>query len=98
MQPLRGEVEALAAFHDNASVLFCYSEPRSESPTVDEVRYGLLDEGLLEELAPEGDPSFYFCGPDAFMGRALSLLQSRGVPSERIHYEFFGPLQALEAA
>ena len=50
------------------------------------------------ELAPEGDPSFYFCGPDAFMGRALSLLHRRGVSSERIHYEFFGPLQALQAA
>ena len=46
---------------------------------------------------PVADADFYFCGPKGFM-RMLALgLRAIDVPEQRIHFEFFGPAQALYA-
>lgn len=50
----------------------------------------------LQRWLPSGhDYDVYFLGPKPFMGLIQRLLVSRGVPSERRHYEFFGPAEAL---
>jgi nitric oxide dioxygenase len=94
VQPLRSELQALSEAHPSMVLHTRYSdltERRDEGCST-----GLLDDALLDTLLPEGEPIFYFCGPEPFMKLTHSLLARRGVPEERIAYEFFGPLQALE--
>ncbi|GAA1823123.1 NO-inducible flavohemoprotein [Planosporangium flavigriseum] len=53
-------------------------------------------EWLKGELAVV-DLDFYFCGPEGFMRMLAIGLRALDVPDERIHFEFFGPAEALYA-
>jgi nitric oxide dioxygenase len=94
----REEVAALAAQRTNIRTLTLYSEP--EPGDVEEGRcdrVGFLDIEELKREFPEGEPDFYFCGPPAFMTGVHRDLKRLGVEASRLHFEFFGPLQELEA-
>ncbi|MEO1191705.1 MAG: pyridoxamine 5'-phosphate oxidase family protein [Pseudomonadota bacterium] len=53
---------------------------------------GRLDTALLGELLPNpGEADYLLCGPLAFMAETTGLLETLGVPAERIHGETFGP-------
>lgn len=52
----------------------------------------------LDWLAAHTDLStaeFYVCGPLSFLRTFVPGLAKRGVPPERLHYEFFGPVEDL---
>ena len=49
-------------------------------------------------LPAERDLDVYLLGPRAFMQSCYASLRALGVAAERIRYEFFGPLEALEEA
>jgi len=34
---------------------------------------------------------YYLCGPEPMLRHVHALLSRRGVPMDRVHYEFFGP-------
>ena len=57
---------------------------------------GLIDEALLDALTVDG-AHYYLCGPEPMLRHVHALLSRRGVPMERVHYEFFGPAAALAA-
>ncbi len=56
---------------------------------------GFIDVSLLGKFVSPGDTEFYFCGPKPFMAGLLRGLNELKVDASRIHYEFFGPKQAL---
>ena len=45
----------------------------------------------LTDVDLPADATVFMCGPLPFMRAARATLVARGIPSERIHYEVFGP-------
>jgi nitric oxide dioxygenase len=74
-----------------------------EFPTQDDVRGQDYDEpgritmDWLKRTVPVAEADFYFCGPKGFMRMLAIGLRALDVPDERIHFEFFGPAEALYA-
>src|SRR3546814_15651846 len=75
-----------------------------QTPLADEVegrdydRAGIISDEWLAANTPVADADYYICGPRPFLRHAVSTLSLAGVPSDRIHYEFFGPAAELLAA
>lgn len=59
---------------------------------------GYITVDWLAENTPIAEADFYLCGPRPFLAAFVSGLAKAGVPQDRIHYEFFGPADELEAA
>jgi len=59
---------------------------------------GLITDDWLLANTPVDVADYYLCGPRPFLRAAVSALSLHGVPSDRIHYEFFGPADELLAA
>lgn len=57
---------------------------------------GVVDLPFLQELLPDNDAEFFFCGPQPMMAAVHLALKEWGVPDARLHFEFFGPKQVLE--
>lgn len=53
---------------------------------------GRINREVLSDL-PCGDAHFYVCGPKSFMKSVLWDLRTLGVSADRIHFEFFGPME-----
>ena len=97
VQAFRASLERLAEKHSNFNVHFRYSDPAR--PGVERPGHsstGLVDAALLESLLPGRNADTYFCGPQPFMVGIYQQLLSWGLPPARLHFEFFGPRQALE--
>ena len=94
----RDFVRELAARHPNLAVHYRYNEATEEDRTM---RWhdseGLIDAELLEEMLPERDADYYFCGPKPFMVSIYHNLLKWGLPGSQVHFEFFGPRQELES-
>lgn len=92
----RERVEEIARRHPNVRAVFVYDEPREgDRPHAT----GRVTRELLEQALPaDRDADLYFVGPKPFMQLVLALGLSVGVPRERLHWEFFGPLESLEEA
>lgn len=87
----------LAATHPNLKVHFRYSEATDEdrvNATHDSE--GFIDAELLENLVPNRDADYFFCGPKPFMVGIYHNLLKWGIPASQVHFEFFGPRQELE--
>ena len=61
-------------------------------------RAGIITDEWLIASTPVAEADYYICGPRPFLRAAVSALSLAGVPSDRIHYEFFGPADELLAA
>ncbi len=86
-------VDQLGQEFGNLYTSYCYSEPLAEDT---EVPTGLIDQACLEALLPlEKNPDVFFLGPRAFMQSCSKSLSALNIPKDQIHYEFFGPLEAL---
>ncbi|WP_336366345.1 NO-inducible flavohemoprotein [Marinobacter sp. C2H3] len=92
-QAFRDHLAALEQAHDNLQVTVCYSEPL---PADADKPSGFFDGDRLASLLPENrDVDVYFLGPKPFMQACFRNLNELEIPTSQIHYEFFGPLQAL---
>jgi nitric oxide dioxygenase len=75
-----------------------------QTPLADEVAgrdfdvAGIITDEWLVNNTPVSEAHYYICGPRPFLRHAVSTLSLAGVPSDRIHYEFFGPADELLAA
>ncbi|MBS7544409.1 PAS domain S-box protein [Ancylobacter oerskovii] len=89
-------VRELVAALPKARATFFYSQPRPQDrqgadfdlagrPTVD----------WLKAETPLADADYYVCGPVGFLRALVPALAKAGVPAERLHYEFFGPVEDL---
>jgi nitric oxide dioxygenase len=95
----RDFVRQLAGRHANLKVHYRYNEASEEDRTM---RWhdseGFIDAELLEDMLPERDADYYFCGPKPFMIGIYHNLLKWGIPASQVHFEFFGPRQELEGA
>lgn len=95
---LASEARELATEHPNIHTHFRYDAPLANDLTQGHCdSTGLIDRALLDELLPSNDAEFYFCGPKPFMVGLYRNLTDWGIEESRIHFEFFGPRQELEA-
>lgn len=95
---LAGEVRALDAGTGQVTTHVMYDAPLANdlaNGQCDSV--GTISEGFLRDWSPFERASYFFCGPRPFMQAVYSSLKGLGVADERIRFEFFGPLQDLQA-
>lgn len=96
---MRDHVQALAAKGDAIRVSDFHQTPLDGEKTgVHYDHAGLITDEWLVANTPLQDADYYICGPRLFLRAAVSALSLAGVPSDRIHYEFFGPADELLAA
>ncbi|HKX22808.1 MAG TPA: NO-inducible flavohemoprotein [Rhizorhapis sp.] len=92
-------VRTLAGNQPGGKATFFYQSPRAED--VQDRDYdvaGLIDGDWLVANTPIAEADYFLCGPRPFLRNLVSALSLAGVPSDRIHYEFFGPADELLAA
>ncbi len=96
---MRDHVRKLSAQCGSVTVTDFHQTPlEGEREGVDYDRAGLItDDWLLDNTDP-ASAEYYICGPRPFLRGAVSALTLAGVPSDRIHYEFFGPADEILAA
>lgn len=93
-QAFGADVAALQQDFPALQLQVLYSEPLAEDAGQPQ---GLFDQAKLAALLPaERDLDVYLLGPRAFMQSCYASLRALGVAAERIRYEFFGPLEAIE--
>ncbi|MBM3117266.1 pyridoxamine 5'-phosphate oxidase family protein [Jeongeupia naejangsanensis] len=87
-----------AAQHAKLRVHVRYSQPdEADRLGHDYDSAGRIDADLLRSLLPLDDYDVYLCGPDGFMRQTYWALRGLGIAKHRIHYEFFGQGEPLEA-
>jgi nitric oxide dioxygenase len=92
----REQIEELRREHRNLYVSYCYSNPL---PQDQQQPVGFFDRERLASLLPANrDVDVYFLGPKPFMRLCYQALNELEIPGERIRYEFFGPLEELQAS
>lgn len=93
----RDEVDALAKKHRQLRVHCRYSRPnRLDRKRSEHDSEGLIDLWFLDSYLDGPDADFYFCGPKPMMVGVYQALTGWGVPAAQMHYEFFGPAEALK--
>ncbi|UFM64722.1 NO-inducible flavohemoprotein [Paracoccus sp. MA] len=96
---MRAHVRALAEGRPQIRVTDFHQTPLpDEVAGRDYDHAGLITEEWLLASTPVGEADYYICGPRPFLRAAVAALSLAGVPSDRIHYEFFGPADELLAA
>ncbi len=81
---LRSQIVAMS----DAKAQNWYEADAESAPTIHPALPGFMDLSAVE--IPEG-ATVFMCGPLPFMQAMRTTLIQRGVPSERINYEVFGP-------
>ena len=94
VQAFAPALQTLAQKHPNLTVHFRYSDAAPCERTGN-ASTGLVDAGWIESLVPGRDADYYFCGPQPFMLGIYHQLLQWGLPPAQVHFEFFGPRQAL---
>lgn len=90
---LDAQVHAAAARHGNVLVETFY-ETGAEART----NPGRITLDWLQVNTPLAEADVYLCGPRPFLRHFVSSLRDAGIPTDRIHYEFFGPADEQLAA
>ena len=65
-----------------------YESDADAAPTLHPAREGFMD---LSDIDVPADAEVFMCGPLPFMYESRTALMGKGIPSENIHYEVFGP-------
>ena len=90
--PLAEELRRLAEATPDVALHVAYTRPLPEDEAGGRFdSRGRIDGALLESLVPGLEGDFYLCGPAGFMAGVQDDLEVRGVATERIHTESFGP-------
>lgn len=96
---MRGHVRALAAKGTHIKVTDFHQTPlQDEAAGRDFDIAGLITDEWLIASTPVDKADYYLCGPRPFLRAGVAALSLAGVPSSRIHFEFFGPADELFAA
>lgn len=56
---------------------------------------GMISTEWLTRHTPVAEATYYLCGPRPFLRALVGGLTGKGVPAERLRYEFFGPADEL---
>ena len=96
---LGAHVRDLATKHKNLAVSVFYSAPVAADATgVSHDLDGFVTLDWLRANTPLAGADYYLCGPLPFLSTYIRALKEAGVPSDQVHYEFFGPTKELLAA
>lgn len=91
--PLAREARELAARCSAIRMHVAYSRPRAEDKFgTDHESEGRIDGKRLADLTGYADAHYLLCGPVGFMAEIQTSLEGRGVPTDKIHTESFGPV------
>ena len=94
---LKEHVVQLASEYPNVKSFVAYSEPTEQDREVKNFdKEGFVDLEWLKAILATNQADFYFCGPTPFMKVIYRALKDWDVPTENIHFEFFGPAGTLE--
>ncbi len=89
---LRVQLKAFADRCDNVHLIVCYSDPSNDCRSGHDFHHhGFVSIDLLRSMLPSNNFDFYFCGPPGMMNGLHEGLSAWGVPSDRLHFEAFGP-------
>jgi nitric oxide dioxygenase len=92
-------IRDLARNAENLRVSTFYSEPLERDVLGDSHHgEGFIPLDWLAKNTPLLEADVFLCGPKPFLRTYVSGLAHQGVPTNRIHYEFFGPADDLMAA
>jgi ferredoxin-NADP reductase/MOSC domain-containing protein YiiM len=73
-----------------------YSRPAATDQVgVDFDAPGHIEVALLEKLGVPRNADYYLCGPSSFLQSMRQGLRNWGVPTENVHMELFGTLEAI---
>jgi nitric oxide dioxygenase len=93
---MRDHVRALAAGRGNIRLHSFYAAPdAADRLGQDYDERGLISADWLARHTPVADATYFLCGPKPFLRALVTGLAAKGVPAERIRYEFFGPADEL---
>jgi len=99
VQPFKPFIDRLALDHPNLKAHYRYSDMAEDDVRAEEnCSAGMVDAELIESLIPSRHADYYFCGPKPFMVNIYQDLLVWGIPASQVHFEFFGPREALEQA
>ncbi len=94
---LRDEVTEAASKSKHVKSFVAYSNPTEQDRKNQNYDIeGFIDSEWLKSIAGTSQADFYFCGPVPFMKMIYAALKEWGVPSEQMHFEFFGPAGEIE--
>lgn len=92
-------VRNLARKSSNIEVAVFYADPQDDdSGSGSHDQQGLISADWLHQNTPSDRATYFLCGPKPFLRDIALGLRDRGIPAERIRYEFFGPADDLLAA
>lgn len=96
---MRAHVRSLVSANPEFSAIDFHQTPYAdEIEGQDYDHAGIITDDWLTANTQLDKADYYICGPRPFLRAAVSALSLAGVPSQRIHYEFFGPADELLAA
>lgn len=85
------EVEQLVATEARLHSHIAYSKPTSDDSSRGRPdSQGRLTPELIERTLPDSNADYYLCGPSDFIRDMADGLVARGVPSDRVRFEYFG--------
>lgn len=88
--------ELAAAAKGKVEVTFLYSRPRAEDVAGrDYDAAGRVDMDWLVAHTPVPQADYFVCGPLGYLRTFVPGLAKAGVADDRLHYEFFGPVEDL---
>ncbi len=88
--------ELAAAAKGKVEIIIFYSRPRAEDVAGrDFDAAGRVDMDWLIAHTPITEADYFVCGPLGFLRAFVPGLAKAGVGEERLHYEFFGPVEDL---
>lgn len=94
---LKEHVAQLASECPTVKSFVAYSEPTEQDREAKNFdKEGFVDLEWLKAILTTNQADFYFCGPTPFMKVIYRALKDWDVPTENIHFEFFGPAGTLE--
>ena len=94
----KSHVNNLASENKNVKSFVIYEKPSEEDKEMKSYnKEGFITLEWLQQVIPEKDADFYFCGPEPFMKVVNKSLKQWEIPDEHIHYEFFGSFGRLDA-
>jgi nitric oxide dioxygenase len=93
---MRDHVRGLVAGDEMLKVQTFYAQPDAQDRLGEHYDdAGLITPEWLVAQTPHAAATYYLCGPKPFLSALVNGLMRRGVPAERIRFEFFGPTDEL---
>ena len=95
--PMKDHINGLVSKAENVSAYAFYSRAEATANSGDWKIFSKkhLDMESLAKIVPSPveNNDYYFCGPQRFLDSMVESLTKLKVPTERHHYEYFGPTQ-----